>query len=192
MLIVSFNTRGLGGPQKKTSLKRLCNNLKPSVIMLQETMLEFLKAESIIKELLKDWEVESLDSDGLSGGLIMDWSPAMLKIDSKKLESTLETKIFDKQTGLNFTLLNVYSHFYERNTFSEKIKAEGVFNQPNVILGGDMNLTLTAGEGWGEKERQDSLALYFKIIFEKEHLGDVKPLKLETTWRNKRGGPQAI
>ena len=117
MLIVSFNTRGLGGPQKKTSLKRLCNNLKPSVIMLQETMLEVSKVDSIINELLKDWEVESLDSDGLSGGLITAWSPAMLKIDSKKLESALETKLFDKETRLNFTLINVYSPFYERKTF---------------------------------------------------------------------------
>ena len=57
MLIVSFNTRGLGGPQKKTSLKQLFNNLKPSVIMVQETMMEGSKEVSIIKEILKDWEV---------------------------------------------------------------------------------------------------------------------------------------
>ena len=182
MMIISFNTRGLGRPQKKTSLKRLCNNLKPSVIMLQETMFEGSKAESIIKELLKDWEVESVDSVGLSGGLLTAWSPALLKIDSKKLESALETKLFDKETGINFTLLNVYSPFYERKTFWEKIKAEGVLNQPNVILGGDLNLTLTAGESWGENSRQDSLALYIQFFFEKKHLVDVIPIKLEPTW----------
>ena len=116
----------------------------------------------------------------------------MLKIDSKKLESALETKLFDKETGLNFTLLNVYSPFYERKTFWEKIKAEGVLNQPNVILGGDLNLTLTARESWGENTRQGSIALYFQKKFEKEHLVDVMPIKLEPTWRNKRGGLQAI
>ena len=85
--------------------------------MLQETMLEGSKAESVIKELLKDWEVESVDSVGLLGGLLTAWSPALLKIDSKKLESALETQLFDKETGLNFTLLNIYSPFYERKTF---------------------------------------------------------------------------
>ena len=118
----------------------------------------------------------------------MAWSPSMLKTDSKKLESTIETQLFDKETGLNFTLINVYSPFYERKNFWEKIKAEGVFNQPNVILGGDLNLTLTARESWGEKARQDSLALYFQFFFEKEHMADVIPIKLEPTWRNKRGG----
>ena len=116
----------------------------------------------------------------------------MLKIDSKKPELALETKLFDKETWINFTLINVYSPFYERKNFWEKNKAEGVFNQPNVILGGDLNLTLTTRESWGEKARQDSLALYFQFFFEKEHLVDVKPLKLEPTWHNKMGGPQAI
>ena len=97
----------------------------------------------------------------------MAWSLAMLKTDSKKLESAIETKLFDKEIGLNFSLINVYSPFYERKTYWEKIKAEGVLNQPNVILGGDLNLTLTAGESWGEKARQDSLALYFQFFFEK-------------------------
>ena len=86
----------------------------------------------------------------------------MLKTDSKKLESAIETKLSDKETGINFSLINVYSPFYERNTYWEKIKVEGVLNKPNVILGGDLNLTLTAGESWGENTRQDSIALYFQ------------------------------
>ena len=122
MLIVSFNSRGLGGPQKKISLKRLFNNLKPSVIMLQETMLEGSKARTVIKEILKDWEVESLDAVGLSGGLITAWSPSLLKTNSKKMESALETKLLNKETGITFTLLNIYSPFYERKAFWEKIK----------------------------------------------------------------------
>ena len=114
--------KSLGWPQKKKSLKRLFNNLKPTVIMIQETMMEGSKAKIVIKYTLKDWEVESLDAVGLSRGLITAWSPTLLKIDSKKMESTLETKILDKETRITFTLLNIYSPFYERKAFWEKIK----------------------------------------------------------------------
>ena len=122
MIIVSLNSRGLGGAQRKKSLKQLFNNLKPTVIMIQETILEGLKAKTIFKDTLKDWEVESLDAVGLSGGLITAWSLAFLKTDSKKMESTLETKLLDKDTGITFTLINIYSPFYERKAFWEKIK----------------------------------------------------------------------
>ena len=65
-------------------------------------------------------------------------------------------------------------------------------DQENVILGGDLNLTLTMGEVWGENAKQDALSSLFLDFFEKMKLVDVAPLKTEPTWRNKRGGAQAI
>ena len=60
----------MGGTSKKNALKRLFNNHKASVIMLQETMLAGKRAKEIIRGLLKNWEMESLDAVGHSGGLI--------------------------------------------------------------------------------------------------------------------------
>ena len=40
-------------------------------------MLEGSKAEEIIKEIVKDWEMESIDADGHSGGLVTAWSPIL-------------------------------------------------------------------------------------------------------------------
>ena len=65
-------------------------------------------------------------------------------------------------------------------------------SQPNVILGGDLNLTIAAREIWGENASKYSLDPFFLNLFEKEHMVDVALLKLEPTWRNKRGGSQAI
>ena len=48
------------------------------------------------------------------------------------------------------------------------------------------------GEVWGENARKDALSSYFLGLFEKRKLVDVSPPKLEPTWRNKRGGDQAI
>jgi exonuclease III len=46
MMLLSFNARGVGGPQKKLALKRLLLSLKPDVLLLQETM---CKGEESIK-----------------------------------------------------------------------------------------------------------------------------------------------
>ena len=82
----------------------------------------------------------------------------------------------------------MYGPFYVRKTFWEKFSLVGETKQQNVILGGDLNLTLEVGEVWGENARKDALAPFFLNLFEKEKLVDMAPLKLEPTWRNKRGG----
>ena len=48
------------------------------------------------------------------------------------------------------------------------------------------------GEVWGENARKDALTPFFLDFFERKKLVDVASLKLEPTWRNKRGGTQAI
>ena len=50
-----------------------------------------------------------------------------------------------------------------------------------LILGGDLNLTLTMGEVCGENSRKDALGNFFLDFFEKRKLVDVVPLKLEPT-----------
>ena len=136
--------------------------------------------------------METLDAKGHSGGLLTAWSPALNKVATRKLDSVIETKLNDKETRMDFTLLNVYGPFYDRKLFWEKFSLAWAKNQPNVILGGDLNLTLATGEVWGENAKQDALSSLFLDFFEKMKLVDVAPLKTEPTWRNKRGGAQAI
>ena len=59
---------------------------------------------------------------------------------------------------------------------------------PNLIIGGDLNLTLTSNEVWGKNARLDSLGPYFNHIFEQKGLVDLAPLKIMPTWRNRRCG----
>ena len=54
-------------------------------------------------------------------------------------------------------------------------------DKEKVILDGDLNLTLTMGEVWGENSRKDALGNFFLDFFEKRKLVDVVPLKLEPT-----------
>ena len=61
--------------------------------------------------------MESLDIVGNSGGLIIAWSPTIAKIESRNMESVLETNIKDQETGSVFTFLNIYGPFYDRKSF---------------------------------------------------------------------------
>lgn len=40
MILLSINIRGVGGPLKQTSLKRIIDQTHPSIIFLQETLVE--------------------------------------------------------------------------------------------------------------------------------------------------------
>ena len=61
-----------------------------------------------------------------------------------------------------------------------------------MILGGDLNLTLSEKENWGKLAHRDNLSPFFTALFESKELVDVQPLKLTPTWRNNRSGDQAI
>ena len=109
------------------------------------------------------------------------WIPVLQRIEIIKHDPTLETKLIDGETGTEFTILNVYGSFYNRKYFWEKIRHTGAMDKEKVILGGDLNLTLTMGEVWGENAKKDALGNFFLDFFEKRKLVDVVPLKLEPT-----------
>ena len=116
-------------------------------------ILEGKTTEEIIIGLLKNWEVESLDAVGHSGGLITAQSPALKKIESRNLDYVIETKLQDQEIGIIFTFLNIYGPFYDKKVLWEKLSLEGALNQPNIIVGEELNLTISGGEYWGENTR---------------------------------------
>ena len=71
MLVLSFNTRGLGSSSKIKALKRMIVSLKHTIILLQKTMMEGTKVKEVLEPWLKDWNFAYIISDGQSGGLII-------------------------------------------------------------------------------------------------------------------------
>ena len=62
-------------------------------------------------------------------------------------------------------ILNVYGPFYDRKKFWENLKDFGALEVQNLILGGDLNLTMSSSEVWGKNARADSLGPYFRPMF---------------------------
>ena len=58
----------------------------------------------------------------------------------------------------------------------------------DLILGGDMNFTISNHEIWAPNTRSNPLADYFDILLHDYHLIDILPAKMNPTWSNRRIG----
>ena len=74
MLILSFNARALWSSPKLKYLKRMIDNLKPTIIFIQETMMEREKAKEILESWLRGWNFGHISLEGHFGGLITAWN----------------------------------------------------------------------------------------------------------------------
>ena len=68
---------------------------------------------------VKDWNMEIMDADGHSGGILTVWSPLLNLISVTRHESVLETKLKYGEIEIDFTILNVYRPFYNMKVFWE-------------------------------------------------------------------------
>ena len=50
-----------------------------------------------------------------------------------------------------------------------------LLNSPNLIMGGDLNLTMHSSEIWGKKVVLDTLSSFFKQLFDSMGLIDTAP-----------------
>jgi len=88
--------------------------------------------------------------------------------------------------------MNLYGPYGGRKTFWEGIGDSSILKGENVIIGGDINLTLNKREIWGEIARKDTLIYFFSHFFEAHKLIDVELVKLFPTWKNDRRGRSGI
>ena len=76
--------------------------------------------------------------------------------------------------------------------FWELVRRSGFLSSPNLILGGDLNLTLKASETWGDRAVIDPLFTHFHHFFDSLGLMDIDPPNSSPTWRNGRVGNNGI
>ena len=79
MKILSMNIRGFGGLSKQKSIGILLSDLRPDMIILQETMCCHAHALYMFSKLKPGWEFCASDASGLSGGLLASWDPHLVR-----------------------------------------------------------------------------------------------------------------
>jgi exonuclease III len=143
MIVLSFNARGVGGTPKSLALKQLCVVVNPDIIMVQETMRSRTKLEEIFSSWLKGWFFCSTYAEGFSRGLITACSPKLKVIDSQGYPSCIIVQVKDRMLNSSLKICNVYGPYANRIPFCDHLSTLDFLNSGNIILGGDLNFTVS-------------------------------------------------
>jgi len=193
MKILSFNCRGLASLIKKTSLRRLVDLNQPDIVLLQETLGNSEDTVKILETLLPGWKFVGVDARGRSGGVASGWNMKRCRCDSSwGFQGGVGLDIWDALLGKLVTILNVYGPYLNRAGFWDSLLKMEFFDDRELVLGGDLNLSLGRSEVWGPVAYPDPLANFFIQSFASKNLLDIVPSKVSPTWRNRRVGDQRV
>ena len=112
-------------------------------------------------KLCPGWEFCALNSNDLSGGILSGWNPKILKCKAYHTSAGILLKALIHGTSLELSLLNCYGPYLNRDFFWNSVAIGGLLSLPNLVLAGDLNLTLNASEIWGHRAHLDPLGSFF-------------------------------
>jgi hypothetical protein len=160
--------------------------------MIQETMCSGVHARDLFCKWLKNWSFNTIDVDGLSGGLISGWSPDFQALSSSSVRNSISISLKHKKSDFVFFVVNIYGSYSDHISFWEELSNAGTFFIPNLVIGGDLNFTLSLREVWGSNPREDRKKSFFLSFMEENKLVDLELTKLSPTWRNFRTGNEEV
>ena len=79
------------------------------------------------------------------------------------------------------TLINIYGSCSEKKKFWNSVADNGLLSLKNLIIAGDLNLTVSTGEIWGGSAQEGPLAGFFKTFFQSKQLIDIQLEKIVPT-----------
>ena len=139
---------------------------------------------------------KAVNARGASGGIATFWDTS--KYDLEAEESSIHwifTKILHKDSGHTVSLFNVYvpvSPAEKRSCWDSLNSYLSTHNLVNIIIEGDLNVTLAAEEKKGGSPVRDQAREWVEDIILDWELEDIKPSRGKFTWMNKRRGPGHI
>ena len=143
----------MGSKVKEEAMQSLIRTETPDILLIQETKLEDKLFLKISKNLWPRSEARAISARGASGGIRILWNPNKyaLSYEARNTHSLMQ-KMQNLDTKEIITLFNVYSpvNIREKKKCWETIKHQAdLISMENVIIAGDLNLTLHSSEKRG-------------------------------------------
>jgi hypothetical protein len=192
MVFLSLNIRGTGGTLKSDSFRRVFDKTQPNIVFLQETLESAQKSRSFMHAFRMHWFCYAVNSFGTFGGLLASWDPSIYTLVPSLTIGGLLLACSCLSSKREIALLDCYVPCVEKRRFWTLVADSGMLSVRNLIIAGDLNLTLSLGETWGGSASAGSLEGFFKALFQNQNLIDIEPRKVVPTWRNRRSGSDAI
>jgi len=120
------------------------------------------------------------------------WSPSFRDLTSSVFRSSISINLRFKDYNYAFSVVGIYGLYADRVPFWEDLKNVGAFSGPFLVVGGDLNFSLSLQEVWGENPKEYQLRGFFHSFLEEQHLLYMEPVKLTPTWRNFRTGKEVV
>ncbi|KAJ1261729.1 hypothetical protein BS78_09G053400, partial [Paspalum vaginatum] len=142
--VLSWNVRGLGDPDKCTTVRDALCSSSPSFACIQESKLQELgssKARGFLPRSLPDFL--SLSASGTRGGIVTAWDSSHFTLSSSLCRAfSLTTTFSSSASDATLTISNVYApsdHRLSSVFLDELIDVSGCVDGPWIIIG-DFNL----------------------------------------------------
>lgn len=181
---------------KEEALKDIIKTSKSDILLLQETKMEeqdFLKTTKAL------WKISrgiTENTRGASGDIGTFWNT--MKFDLVNFEARthwIYTNLLHRETTQLISLFNLYVPVLleEKIICWDSLKDYlQLKDLDNIIIGGDLNVTLALIEKKGGSIVRDPAREWVEDIMFDWELEDIKPTKGKYTWSNKRVGPWHI
>ena len=112
MKIMSFNYRGLAGPQKILALRRVIDLDHLDILLFQETLGAGEDIKARLESWFGGWSFETLDAKGYSGGLAIGWNTRnVLALNVWGMDSVLGMSFRALELVVTFDVINIYGPY---------------------------------------------------------------------------------
>ena len=191
-MILSWNVRGSGRPQKRRVIRETIKQSRSTVLCLQETKQKRITPRlqrSICGTGYHGWF--SKDAIGSSGGLLTCWNDEIYEgylINSG--DFSLAIKLVNKQNNFCWMLSNIYGPHNEHDRKLLFAELSGIRRScllPWVLLG-DFNATRFHNDWKGAAISQAPSRLFNEFI-DSQQLMEIKSSNRRYTWSNLREDP---
>jgi exonuclease III len=193
-LLLSWNVRGLGDPEKCTIIRDAICSTSPSIVCLRETKLnacDFFKAATFLPQNFTSSFV-TCNAAGSRGGILTAWDPNALTLDHHAVHNSfcLSTSFTSAFSEHNFSVMNVYApsdHRYSYLFLSSLSDFAPSFHGP-WALAGDFNL-IRSRQDKNTAISNSALVSAFNDKINEIGLLEIPLSGSRYTWTNKRDVP---